>query len=139
MIGENKFNLIYDYKDDGIIDGNAGLSSFYDQETLENSIKKGQLLNTFTSKVTVGSIEEYFTQFLEEFNYIPYDSSVDEILNRQQDLLVGKSEDPENFKKLQIVKNLKVKYSPIFYYRMEYMLNAKKMERKQAVLTREGN
>lgn len=69
-------------------------------------VLKSQLLTKFISRVEL-QIEKYFTEFLEEFNYIPCDSSIDDVIQRQQDVLEENADDAENFKRLQIVKNLK--------------------------------
>ena len=67
---------------------------------------KSQLLTKFISRVEL-QIEKHFTEFLEEFNYIPNDASIEDVLERQQEVLEENADDAENFKRLQIVKNLK--------------------------------
>lgn len=63
-------------------------------------------MQTFESKVRT-DFERYFTQFLEEFNYIALDSTVDEVIEVQLNKLEDKAENPEDNRKLEIIKNLK--------------------------------
>ena len=70
------------------------------------SNKNRQLLNKFRSKVN-SKIEIYFTKFLEDFNFIPYDSTMDEVIEAQLKRLDKDNQTQDDIQMLQIVRNFK--------------------------------
>lgn len=63
-------------------------------------------MKKFISRVQL-PLESYFMEYMQEFSIVPKESILDDVLNMQQSNLEKNAENPENFKKLQIIKNLK--------------------------------
>lgn len=76
-------------------------ASLFRQET-----NSEQLINNYVSRATI-PLENYFTEFLEEFNTFSSEASVDDTIDMYYEHLENNADNPETIKKLTILKNIK--------------------------------